>query len=95
MLPDGFGDEDTSGVEYAEFTERRFGVELDDLGVVADDGDRATEWGAGHLVAAQVHMFPPHLVYLQFPIETVAEKLPLRRNGDVRHCSYRERDEFT
>lgn len=92
MFPDGFGDENAGGVEDTEFTQGGFRVELDDLGIIADDGNWTAEWGAGHLVAAQIHVFPLHLVYLQFSIEAIQQHLPFRRDGDIRHCLYRERE---
>lgn len=85
VLPDGLGEEDAGGVEDAELAEGGLRVKLDDLRVVADDGDRAAERSAGDSVAAQVHVEPPHSVELGLPVVPVIEKLPLRGDRDVRH----------
>lgn len=63
----------------------RFAAELDDLGVVADDGDWATEGGAGDLVAAELHVLPAHVIDLGLTVVPVVEELPLRGNRDIRH----------
>jgi hypothetical protein len=52
VFPDGFGEEDTGGVKYSEFSEGGFGIELDDFGIVADYSDWTAEGSAGYLVAA-------------------------------------------
>lgn len=80
VFPDGLSDLDARGVEDAEFAEGGFGVELDDLGIVADHGDWTTEGCAGDLVAAEVDVFPLHLVELGLTIVAVVEELPLRGN---------------
>lgn len=59
VFPDGLGDLDAGAVEDPELTEGGLGVELDYLGIVADDGDRAAERGAGDLVAAEVDLVLP------------------------------------
>lgn len=51
VLPDSFGDLDAGGVEDSELPEGGLGVELDDLGVVADYGDGPAEGGTSDLVA--------------------------------------------
>lgn len=87
--PHGFRDLDTGGVEDSEFSEGGFGVELDDLGVVADDRDWAAEGGAGEFVAAQINVFPFHGVESRFPVVAVAEREPLGGDSDSvggRHC---------
>lgn len=50
VLPDGFSYGDTGGVEYAELADGGFGVELDDLVVIADNGNGAAEGGTSNLV---------------------------------------------
>lgn len=85
VFPDGFGDEDAGRVENAELSEGGFGVELDDLGVVADDGYRTAERGAGDFVAAQVDVFPSHLVELGLTVVPVVDELPLRGHRNVGH----------
>lgn len=85
VFPDGLGELDTSTVEDAELAEGRFGMELDDLGVVADDGDWATVGRAGNLVAVEVDVLPAHSVKLGLTIITVVEELPLGGDRDVRH----------
>lgn len=68
---------DAGGVEDAEFAEGGFGVELDDLGVVADDGDWAAEGSAGDFVASEIDVLPLELIELGFTVIVfVAEKLP-------------------
>lgn len=86
VLPDGVGEEEAGGVEDAELAEGGLSVELDDLGVVADEGDGTAEGGAGDLVAAQVDVLPPHrLVELGLAVVPVAQELPLRGHRHVRH----------
>lgn len=85
VLPDGLGEEDAGGVEDAELAEGGLGVELDDLGVVADDGDRTAERRAGDSVAAEVHVAPAHSVELGLAVVPVVEELPLGGDRDVRH----------
>lgn len=51
VFPYGFGDESAGGSEDAEFAEGRFGIELDDLGIVADHGNWTAEGRAGDFVA--------------------------------------------
>ena len=78
MAPDGVGEGVAGGGEEAELAEGGLGVELDDLRVVADDGDGAAEGGGGDLVAGEVHVFPPHWVELRLAVVAVVEELPLR-----------------
>lgn len=85
VLPDGLGEEDAGGVKDAELAEGGLGVELDDLGVVADDGDRTAERSAGDSVAAEVHVAPAHSVELGLAVVPVVEELPLGGDRDVRH----------
>lgn len=85
VLPHGLRDQDAGGVENPELAEGGLGVELDDLGVVADHGDGAAEGGAGDLVAAEVDVLPPHRVELGLAVVAVVEEQPLRRDGHVRH----------
>nr|POE72593.1 isoform 2 of putative f-box protein [Quercus suber] len=62
---------------FDEF-EPPLGVELDDLGIVVDESDRTTEWGAGEFVAVEIDVPPLHrVVEFRFSEITVAEKLPL------------------
>lgn len=61
------------------------GVELHDLGIVADGRDRAAKGGAGHAVAGEVHAAPLHGVDLKLAVVAVVEELPLRRDSDGRH----------
>lgn len=85
VLPDGLGDEDACGVEDTELAKGGLGVELDDLGVVSDDGDGAAEGGAGDLVASEVDVSPLHGVELRLAVVSVVEELPLRCYREVRH----------
>ncbi|KAF3945219.1 hypothetical protein CMV_028395 [Castanea mollissima] len=78
VLPNNVGEGNAGGVEEAELSERRLGVELDDLEIVADESDRIVEWGAGDFVEVEIDVPPLHrVVEFWFPIITVAEKLPL------------------
>lgn len=86
VLPDGFGDEEARGVENAELAEGGLGVKLDNLGVVANDGDWTAERGAGHLVAGQVDVFPSHLVELGLAVVSVVDELPFGGHRYVGHC---------
>lgn len=78
MFPHGFRDLDAGGVEDAKFTEGGFGVELYDLGIVSDHGDWTTEWSTGDLVAAEIDVFPLHLVDFGLTVVVGVEELPLR-----------------
>ena len=77
VFPNGLGELNASGVEDAELAESGFGVKLYDLGVVTDDGDWATEGGAGDLVTAEVDVLPAHSVELGLTVVAVVEELPL------------------
>ncbi|KAF3945220.1 hypothetical protein CMV_028395 [Castanea mollissima] len=82
VLPNNVGEGNAGGVEEAELSERRLGVELDDLEIVADESDRIVEWGAGDFVEVEIDVPPLHrVVEFWFPIITVAEKLPLGNGG--------------
>lgn len=85
VLPDGLGELDAGAVEDAELAEGGLGVELDDLRVVSDDGDRPAEGRAGDLVPAEVDVLPAHTVELGLAVVTVVEELPLGGDRDVRH----------
>ena len=88
IFPGSGGEEIARGGENAEAAAGRLGPELDDLGVVADRGDRAAEGGAGDAVAAEVEASadrgPAHGVEEQLAVETVVEELPFRRDGHRR-----------
>lgn len=73
VFPDGFGGLDAGGVEDSEFSEGGFGVELDDLGVVTDDGNWAAEGGTGNLVSTEVDVLPLHWVDFRLPVVPVVE----------------------
>lgn len=85
MAPDGVGEGLTGGGEEAEFAEGGLAVELDDLGVVTDDGERAAEGGGGEFVASEVDVAPAHWVELGLTVVAVVEELPLRGYGDIGH----------
>lgn len=85
VAPDGVGDGAAGGREEAEFAEGGLGVELDDLGVVSDDGDRASEGSDGDLGAGEVDVLPRHRVELGLAVVAVVEELPLRGDGDIGH----------
>lgn len=87
VFPNGFGDLDSGGVEDSELSESRFGVELDNLGIVANDGDWAAEGGTGDLVAAEIDVFPLHWVDFGLTVVPVVEELPF--GGDRDCCHWR------
>lgn len=88
VLPNDVGERNAGGVEEAELSQCGLGVELDDLGIVADESDRTAEWRAGDFVAAEIDVPPLHrVVEFRFPVVTVAEKLPL---GGHRHVGHRK-----
>jgi len=60
-------------------------VELDDLGVVSDDGNRPAEWRDSDLGAGEVDVLPRHRVELGLAVVAVVEELPLRGDGDIGH----------
>lgn len=78
VAPDGFGDLVAGGGEESEFAEGGFGVELDDFGVVADEGNGAAKGGAGDFVTGQVDVFPGEGVELGFAVVGVVQMLPFR-----------------
>lgn len=69
---------DAGGIEDSELSKSRFSVELDDLGIVSNDGDWTAIRGASKLVAIKVDVFPFHGVDLWFAVVAVVEELPLR-----------------
>lgn len=85
MAPDGVGEGAARGREEAELAEGGLGMELDDLGVVADDGDRAAEGRNGNLGAGEVDVLPRHRVELGLAVVAVVEELPFRGDGDIGH----------
>lgn len=85
MFPDCLAEEMSSGTEDAELPLGRFAAELDDLGIVSDDGDGAAEGCAGDLVAVELYVLPAHSVDFGLTVVAVVEELPLRGNRDVRH----------
>lgn len=85
-VPEGGGDGDAGGVEDEELAASGLGVELDDLGVVSNGGDRTAEGSAGDAVAGEVHARAPlEGVELGLAVVAIEEELPLRRHGDCRH----------
>lgn len=52
VLPDSVSDRVACRIEDAELAEGGLCIELDDLGVVADESDGTAKWRAGDLVAA-------------------------------------------
>lgn len=85
VAPDGVGEGAAGGGEEAELAEGGFGLELDDLGVVADDGDRTAERRGGDLSAGEVDVLPGERRELGLTVVAVVEELPLRRYRNVRH----------
>ena len=73
MFPDGLGDLDASRVENPEFPEGGFGVELDDLGVITDDGNWAAEGSSGNLISIEVDVLPLHWIDFRLPVVPVVE----------------------
>lgn len=84
-VPDGGGEGFAGGVEDVELPAGGFREKLDDLGVVADDGDRTAKGGGGDAVAGEVHALPLHGVDFRLTVVAVVEELPLGSDGDGRH----------
>ena len=60
VLLNDVGERNADGVEGLELSKCGLGVELDDFGIVATESDRATEWGVGNFVAAEIDVPPLH-----------------------------------
>lgn len=84
-VPYGGGEGATGSVEDEEFAASGLGVELNDLGVVADSSDGATEGGGGNAVAGEVDATPLHGVDGKLAVEPVVQELPLPGDGYGRH----------
>lgn len=84
-VPYGGGEGAAGGVEDKEFAASGLGVELNDLGVVADGSDGSTERGSRDAVAGEVDATPLHGVDGELAVEAVVQELPLPGDGDGRH----------
>ncbi|KAL0001212.1 hypothetical protein SO802_014993 [Lithocarpus litseifolius] len=60
VLPNNIGERNADGVEEPELAEYELRVELDNLGIVATESDRTTEWAAVNFVAAEIDVPPLH-----------------------------------
>ncbi|KAM4070956.1 hypothetical protein ACB094_11G024800 [Castanea mollissima] len=88
VLPNDVGEGNVGRVEEAKLTKRGLRVELDDLGIVADESDRTAEWGIGDFVAAEIDVPPLHwVVEFRFLVVMFTKKLPL---GGHRHVGHRK-----
>lgn len=87
VFPDGLGDLDASRIENSEFPEGGFGVKLDDLRVITDDGNWAAKGGSGNLVSTEIDVLPLHWINFRLPVVPVVEQLPFRCHRDVSHIN--------